>query len=364
MRLDSTMTVDNTTYTHFINNTATSGNHIYMDIPTSCNEFCRDEIIVNNSYDIVNHNFTDSINMLPNKLVLREPAVCISNGNNCDTKQAKYLIMDIMLGQEIMLDACVLELYGKNATATQFLLRSSDRKVDPEFVLISCNRLQGIKLQEQKVCNSSVNISLIIKSLIDSQTESKKISVELIAELSPCHPGFYYNSASQRCECYNDDTDILSCSDDHTSVIKRSYWFGARPGTSCNCIDCVSTVSECPNNYCNFSCCETANGYQQPSPERRNQCNSHRSGTACGSCEQGYALSFDSIECVNTSECTAGWTSFVILFSMMYLIVIVILVFILTYYHIGIGYLYAITYYYSMLDIVLSHNLYQSKGLR
>ena len=59
------------------------------------------------------------------------------------------------------------------------LVRSSDRKVDPEFVLISCNRLQGIRLQGQTVCNSSVNTSLTIKSLIDSQAESKKISVEL-----------------------------------------------------------------------------------------------------------------------------------------------------------------------------------------
>ena len=166
---------------------------------------------------------------------------------------------------------------------------------------------------------------------------------QLIAELSPCHPGFYYNSASQRCECYDDDTDIVSCSDDHTWTIKRGYWFGARPGTSCNCIDCISTVSECPNNYCNFSCCETTNGYYQLSPERRNQCNSHRSGTACGSCEEGYTLSFNSIECVNTSKCTTSWTIFVVLFSMMYWIVIVILVFILTYYDVEIDYVYTIT---------------------
>ena len=48
---------------------------------------------------------------------------------------------------------------------------------------------------------------------------------------------------------------------------------------------------------------------------------------------------------------------------MIYWIVIVILAFIATYYHVGIGYLYAITYYYSMLDILLSQNLYQSEGL-
>jgi len=96
---------------------------------------------------------------------------------------------------------------------------------------------------------------------------------------------------------------------------------------------------------------------------RMNQCSSHRSGTACGSCEEGYTLSFDSVECVSADKCTTGQTILVITISVIYWIVVVILVFIMTYYHVGIGYLYAITYYYSMLDILLNHSLYQSKGL-
>ena len=34
----------------------------------------------------------------------------------------------------------------------------------------------------------------------------------------------------------------------------------------------------------------------------------------------------------------------------------------MTYDHVGIGYLYAITYYYGMLDILLGQNLYASHG--
>ncbi|XP_065893307.1 uncharacterized protein [Dysidea avara] len=48
---------------------------------------------------------------------------------------------------------------------------------------------------------------------------------------------------------------------------------------------------------------------------------------------------------------------------MIYWIVIVILVLIVTYYHVGIGYLYAITYYYSMVDILLNQIFYKSQGL-
>jgi len=94
-----------------------------------------------------------------------------------------------------------------------------------------------------------------------------------------------------------------------------------------------------------------------------NQCNSHRSGTACGSCEEGYTLSFDSVDCVNVNKCTTGQTVLVATLSMIYWIVIVVSVFIMTYYQVGIGYLYAITYYYSMLDILISQSLHLSKGL-
>ena len=55
----------------------------------------------------------------------------------------------------------------------------------------------------------------------------------------------------------------------------------------------------CLVNYCNFTCCKTSNGCHQLSPVRNDRCRSHRSGTACGSCEYGYTLSFDSTECLS-----------------------------------------------------------------
>ena len=111
----------------------------------------------------------------------------------------------------------------------------------------------------------------------------------MIIELSPCHPGFWQNPNSKRCECYN-ASDIVLCSGS-SSTIKRGYWFGSVTGKP--------TVTFCPINFCNFTCGETSNGYYHLSPARDNQCRSHRSGTACGSCTDGYTLSFDSTECIN-----------------------------------------------------------------
>ena len=99
---------------------------------------------------------------------------------------------------------------------------------------------------------------------------SKNISVKLIVELSQCHLGFQYSSEAQKCQCY-DTKNIISCSGSN-STIKRGYWFGSVNGKQ--------TITTCPNDYCNFTCCEINNGIYHLSPVRLNQCKPHRSGAA------------------------------------------------------------------------------------
>ena len=140
-----------------------------------------------------------------------------------------------------------------------------------------------------------------------------------------------------------------------SSTIKRGYWFGSVTGKP--------TVTYCPINYCNFTCCETSNGYYHLSPVRDNQCRSHRSGAACGSCEEGYTLSFDSVECVHEKNCTIGMMILVLVLITFYWIVLFAAVFLMMYFRINIGNLYAITYYYSVVDLLLSQNSYISNEL-
>ena len=342
----------NTTGFNFAYNTALKGDSVYLDIPTFCDEACLYNIIIGVNRDTLRHGqFAGHIYTPPRKLVLGDPAVCIDDDNatNCVT----YYVNNIMLGQEIIIDACVLDYYDQPAVETQFMVDGNDEDHNingSNSVLISCNGLQGIIIEGIKVSDAT-NFSINLISHDGSQSDLKTISIELIIELSPCHPGFYYDNTAQRCKCY-DDKDIITCSDS-TSFIRRGYWFGV--------VSDQSTVTVCPNYYCNFTCCEATNGFYELSPVRMNQCSSHRSGTACGSCEEGYTLSFDSVDCVSVDKCTTGQTVLVVTLSMIYCIVIVMLVFIVTYYHVGIGYVYAITYYYSILDILLSQTLYQSK---
>ncbi|XP_065914541.1 probable outer membrane protein pmp20 [Dysidea avara] len=297
--------LSNTTGVEFSSNTALVGDDVYVHIQASCDEMC-----LNNS--IVGLNVTH--NNPPRHLALYNPATCITTTNttnNCNT----YFVDNIMLGQNIKINACVLSFHDQPARGVDFVVSGENHNHNlggTQFVPIACNLFEGVSVTGKETSDIT-NFTMMITSYTNSDLE---ISVQLIAELSPCHPGYHYDNTTQKCVCH-DDSDIVSCSGS-TSTIKRGYWFGV--------VDGKSTVTVCPKNYCNFTCCETTNGFYQLSPVRMNQCSSHRSGTACGSCEEGYTLSFDSVECVSFGKCTNGQTVLVIVLSVIYWIVLVMYV--------------------------------------
>ena len=339
----------------FLNNSAeTTGSSVYMSLPRFCNSTCLTEsvmVITKSMKDLERFIFTS-----PNKIKLYNSRLqCIDFGS--DTECGEYYIKNIMLGQKILLDACMYDYYNHSVDVARFSLSgTTDNQgyyLESNNILITCNRtleLASIYGNESTQLNYSITLSLYD----NHQSEFKKVMIKLMVELSQCHPGFSYNKNSQKCECYNATEDIVFCSGS-SSTIKRGYWFGNVTGKP--------TTAFCPINYCNFTCCDTSNGYYHLSPVRDNQCSSHRSGTACGTCMDPYTLSYDSTKCVNVESCTTGHTVLVVLLTVIYWIVMVTLVFGIMYYKVGIGYLYGITYYYSIVDILLSQNMYASRGL-
>ena len=350
--LDTTAVMVNNSYKNcinFKNNIAQiSGNSVYQDAAKFCNSSC----LINRTVNINSHFVTTP----PNELRFCDPAICIDNDQNV-IQCRNYYIQDVMLGTEIVMPACVLDYYDQPIDSTQFLVQSEMHSSifisGPKQTLISCDTFKGISIMSNKVLLKITNFSINITLNIALNSKWKKISVNLSIELSPCHPGFWQYPKSTACECYN-ASDIVFCSGS-SSTIKRGYWFGSVTGKP--------TITFCPVNYCNFTCCETSNGYYHLSPVRDNQCRSHRSGAACGSCEVGYTLSFDSVECVHVNECSIGWTILVLALVVIYWIIIIAAVFSLMYFKVGIGYLYAITYYYSVVDLLLSQNWYNSNAL-
>ena len=339
----------NSSNIHFKENTAgIIQNSVYINVVRPCDKNC---LFYDININMQKYLFTTS----PHKLILYNPAKCINgNDTDCDT----YYINNIMLGQDITFDACVLDYYDQPTEAAQFLITGTKHQFyninGSKHITISCDHtIQGIIITGNQHSSNSYNYSMTISLYVPRASESKIISVRLTVELSQCHPGFWYSNQSQQCECYETE-NIISCSGSN-STIKRGYWFGIVNGKS--------TVTSCPNDYCDFTCCEITNGIYHLSPVRANQCKPHRSGTACGDCDKGYSLSFDSPDCVEVSKCTIGQAVLIIALSLLYWTAVVVAVFVMAYFKVTVGSLYAIIHYYSIVDILLSQVLFTSNGL-
>ena len=323
------------------------GNFLYQDFTESFNKGGT----MNRTEGIDN----DLIATPPNELKFYDPAICTDHDNKSQCNN--YFVQNIMLGTEIAVPTCVYNHYNYSISSTQFLVQTKISSVytmhGPKEVLLSCDVLKGITITGNQTLLKSTNFSINITLNTALNPDWKKLSVSLTIELSACHPGFWQFPKSEKCECY-DVNDIVFCSGS-SSTIKRGYWFGSVTGKP--------TLTFCPINYCNFTCCETSNGYYHLSPFRDNQRRSHRSGAACGSCEEGYTLSFDSIECIHVNECGIGWTVIILILIVLYWIVIIATVFAVMHFKVEIGYLYSITFYYSVVDILLNHNWYLSSEL-
>ena len=341
------------------NSVGIDGNSVYLQIPKSCNHSC----FVDNVKDINIGSIKSDwvyryISTPPNRLKLNHPAKCIQNSSDTTMGCSTYFIQNIMLGQEIIINACLLDYFSQPTKVELFQISSKNdsnyKMSGSNLAFIECNRtVQGINIIGNKDIASPFNYSMIFTLHANHKFEWKTISLNLTIELLSCHPGFFYQNETQRCECYKIN-NIVSCSGSN-STIKRGYWFGKVNGKP--------TVTHCPINYCNFTCCEATDGVYHLSPIRANQCTSHRSGTACGTCEKDYTLSFDSPLCVKVNKCTSGQTALVVTLTVLYWVVAVTAVFVMMYYRVPIGYLYAVTYYYSIVDLLLNQILYQSNQL-
>ena len=349
----NTTIIFNNKQLHHYNNTArVAGSLMYVHIPPSCNSSCIEErIVISNGTDLDTTNFVATP---PKKIVLYEPAIPMCNDNSSGTEECNtYYVNNVMLGQEILINSCLMDYYDKpTEEAVQFIVTSGNEDYTPgsKYVLVSCSLPLKVKVTGSKA--SLMNYTMTLRTFALGVEDRTPININVTVMISPCHPGFQYNPQSQKCECF--DHNVVFCSGS-SSMIKKGYWFGEADGKA--------TVAVCPMSYCDFSSCNEASEFCDLSPERTDQCRSHRSGTACGDCENGYTLPFYSTECINENNCTVSQTVIMIVLTVVYWIALVIAVFITMYYKVSIGYLYAITYYYSMVDVLLSEYLYIPNGL-
>ncbi|XP_065896009.1 uncharacterized protein [Dysidea avara] len=340
---------------YFHNNHArVNGDSVYINVFSGCNKTCLNISVIVATTEASKNHFINHIMSPPNKLVLKHPAHCI--GSDQEGNCVAYYISNIMLGQDIAIDGCVLDYYGQVGNVEQFIISADTNKNyhinGSQHILFSCNVVHELSVLGAKA-ETNFNYSMFLKLYNIQKVDWKVFSINLIVEVTPCQAGFSYDNKTQKCICFTANS-IIECSGGHSNI-KRGYWFGIVTGKP--------TATICPINYCTVTCCDATNGFFHLSPQRLDQCRKHRSGIACGSCEEGYTLSFDSVECVNVDNCTTGQTVLVVSLTVLYWMVVVVAVFAMMYYKVGIGYFYNITYYYSLLDILLNETFHLSDGL-
>ena len=350
----------------FINNAAgISGNSMYFNIPKSCN--VQRDYTKNNSVAYVPYKFSytqshdiigPQITASPYKLNLCSPHKCNFMDENCLITEKK------MLGQSVYFNATVCDYFNAIAEAVQFQIKCINcgtkyRVLNNEMLVNnrSPNKITALSVDADSDVVNDTNITLEISSVLSNSY--KEVSARLMLTLSTCYNGFLFSTISQKCECYNNrDNDIVQCQDDRAEI-KLGYWYGIifeKPITSL-----------CPINYCNFDHhTETRNNFYSLPRAVDGQCSLHRTGVVCSDCKSGYTLAYDSFDCINVNKCSPGMTVLVVALTFLYWIVIVTVLFVLTYYfgtQVSSGYFNGVIYFYSIVDVLLVSNLYIIDGL-
>jgi len=273
-----------------------------------------------------------------------------------DTKTC--LLKHQFLGNQVMFRGCVFDYFGIPSEATLFNVQCADCPTSVKLleghILVDNVTPVTITFTGQKIMEA-LNVTVDLTSALLSM---QQFSASVKVELTPCdHPGYVYSDDEMACTCYHHN---VHCFDDK-NAIKRGYWFGTVlvRGTP------IPTTSLCPNHYCNYNM-SIEEGYFELPKTINAQCNCHRSGIACGDCNPGYTLSYDSNKCVKKADCSAEITLFVIALTFLYWVVVVVGVFSLMNmffkFTIPLGYVYGIIYYYSLVSILLNNNPYLSDG--
>ena len=354
----------------FINNSAKlSGNSIFFDIPNSC-DVIRD--YTNNdsvAYVPYKFNYTQLNDFIGPEVVTSPYKIKLCTSTTaCDCtsgmNNSAYVIKDdVMLGESVYFNATICDYFNTAAEAIRFQVNCMDFKFRPfniEGIMQNgiSSMIKILSINSAKDLENNTNITIRMTSLFSS--EYKQLTATLAITLSRCNNGFIFNKISQHCECYSKD-DKVQCEGNRASV-RLGYWFGT--------FSRKQTFSICHTDHCNFFSLRTKEErkefYNLPE-EINDQCNSHRTGVACGQCSEGYTLAYNSPDCIGIEECSPGMTVLVIILTILYWIVIISMLFGVAYFlntqQISPGYLYGITFFYSIMDILLITNLHKTEGV-
>jgi len=327
-----------------------AGNSWYFEINTSCN-FVKntsnpDSLVYYPRQYIYSNSLDKEISSSLYQLKLSYPAKCTNTNSRgiC----TDYELHNIMPGQEIKIPAKMLGYYGHNGMATEVLVNCSlncdDVMLNGDNVVLvfSDTAIRGIRIRARNEIAANITLQLT------AVTKMKPLIVYLMVEISRCTSGYKFvkqNETFGRCMCY-EYKDIVKCLNDSTAQIKQGYWVGT--------VKELYTTAMCPTRYCDFNSCNDCVGYCLLPHNHDGQCRHHKTGPACGVCKSGYVLPFDSIDCVESSKCSAGITVLLIILIITYwFVTVTVIIVLMNFLSFQVGYAYGVIYFYSIIDVLV-----------
>lgn len=351
----------------FINNSARiSGNSIYLNIPQSCdvvrdytNKTSAAYIPYKLKYIQSQNTVEPAVGASPYKINLCSAYQCNATAKNC------LIVGEKMLGQSIYFNGTVCDYFNAVSETIQFQIRcnncSRNYRVLDNKLLVNKETPSKVAILADGDIVDNRKISLELYSVLSDNY--REFSATLSITLSSCHNGFSFIADEQKCLCYGGGNDInVNCHDNPAAgaaEIKRGYWLGV--------IHSKYTTALCPINYCDFiHRAETRTDFHVLPSIVDGQCSSHRTGAVCSECSPGYTLAYASFDCVSTEQCSPYNTLIVVVLTVLYWIAITTSLFILTYYfsnQVSSNYFTGVIYFYSIVDILLTSNLYIKESL-
>ena len=199
--------------------------------------------------------------------------------------------IEIIPGSEHQLPLVAVDESGKNLSGMVYeaAIKHSNISVDPAFDQVSNNL---IKLLGNIDDNGTLNLRIFYASL--------SLNVTLV----DCQPGYYLNGS--KCECASEDFfGLVECD---PVYLRQGYWLG-----NCSKDSTKFCTTYCPYGFCSYHHMDSTADYHAL-PNNASQLDSHicgpyRTGTACGSCANGFSVHFHSWKytCGSEELCDWGW---------------------------------------------------------
>ena len=272
--------------------------------------------------------------------------------------------LEVMLGEKFYLIPTAKDIFSNIAYLTvnlALVYRSGSNRVKilENLDLVSPRKVSMdnfthlnplyIKGKEEYVGRNNLYLEVLFEQEGSYHLKYEELQVELVN----CRTGFVYRDQTEICECIK-DSNLVCDTNNSYACVRYGYWFGDFNQTDGKTLPCFSEHCKYADGKCptSLNCSGFSDNFcRLVDPD--DLCWDNRSGIMCSNCKQDYAFTFHALRCANATTCTAPNTALLtlgIVLAWVFIIVFVLAILNVDL-SIGLGFMYGIVYYFSVIPL-------------